>query len=144
MNACLAFNSDGSISYGLQVKSVLLEQVKEAQKLDEKLGKLIKEAQIREKLDFKLREDGVLLYQNRLCVPKDENLRKEILDEAHTSPYAMHPGGTKIFQTIKEHYWWNDMKKDIAEFTSSCLVCKHIKVEHQVPTDLLQPLSIPK
>ncbi|XP_055803399.1 uncharacterized protein LOC129872432 [Solanum dulcamara] len=38
----------------LQVKPVLLEQVKEAQKLDEKLVKLIKKAQIGEKLDFKL------------------------------------------------------------------------------------------
>ncbi|XP_060182215.1 uncharacterized protein LOC132611867 [Lycium barbarum] len=66
MNACLAFNSDGSIVASLQVKPVLLEKVKEAQKLDEKLVKLIKEVQTGGKLDFKLREDGVLLYQNRL------------------------------------------------------------------------------
>ncbi|XP_059291728.1 uncharacterized protein LOC132045201 [Lycium ferocissimum] len=69
MNACLAFNSNGSIAASLQVKPVLREHVKEAQKLDEKLVKLIKEVQTGEKLDFKLREDGVLLYQNRMDYP---------------------------------------------------------------------------
>ncbi|WMV41509.1 hypothetical protein MTR67_034894, partial [Solanum verrucosum] len=45
----------------------------------------------------------------------------------------MHPGGTKMYQTIKENYWWNGMKRDIAEFISKCLVCQQVKAEHQVP-----------
>ncbi|XP_055802049.1 uncharacterized protein LOC129871191 [Solanum dulcamara] len=49
-----------------------------------------------------------------------------------------------MYQTIKEHYWWNSMKKDIAKFTSRCLVCQQIKAEHQVPTGLLELLSIPE
>ncbi|XP_055824296.1 uncharacterized protein LOC129892763 [Solanum dulcamara] len=111
--------------------------VKKGQKLDEKLKKLTKEVKKGEKKDFTLKEDGVLLYQNRLCIPNDGKLRREILNEAHTSPYAMHPGGTKMYQTIKEHYWWNGMKKDIAEYISKCLACQQIKAEHQVPTGLL-------
>ena len=34
--------------------------------------------------------------------PNDDKLKREILKEAHTSPYVMHPGGTKMYQTIKE------------------------------------------
>ncbi|XP_015079602.1 uncharacterized protein LOC107023421 [Solanum pennellii] len=37
----------------------------------------------------------VLLEQNMLCVSNDDKLRREILNEAHTSPYAMHPGASK-------------------------------------------------
>ncbi|XP_075095441.1 uncharacterized protein LOC142173711 [Nicotiana tabacum] len=48
------------------------------------------------------------------CVPNDDKLRKQILIEAHSSPYAMHPGGTKMYRTIKENYLWSGMKKDIA------------------------------
>ncbi|XP_049406228.1 uncharacterized protein LOC125869852 [Solanum stenotomum] len=69
--------------------------VKEAYKIDEKLVKLTKEVQNGGKLDFTLIEDGVLFYQNRLCVPNDDKLREKILNEAYTSPYSMHPGGTK-------------------------------------------------
>ena len=105
---------------------------------------MIKDVQNGEKRDFTLREDGVLFYQNRLCVPNDEKFREEIMNEAHTSPYAIHPGGTKMYQTIKEHYLWNGMKKNIAEFISKCLVCQQVKAEHQVPVGLLQPLSIPE
>ena len=78
----------------------------ESQKLDENLVKLTREVQNGEKLDFTLTKYGVLLYQNILCVPNDEKLRRKILKEAHTSSYAMHPGGTKMYQTIKENYWW--------------------------------------
>lgn len=49
--------------------------------------------------------DGGLLYQGRLCVPTVEELRNEILKEAHNSPFAMHPGGTKMYQDIKPHFW---------------------------------------
>ena len=36
------------------------------------------------------------------------------------------------------------MKREIAEFVSKCLTCQQIKIEHQKPTGLLQPLSIPE
>ncbi|WVZ71044.1 hypothetical protein U9M48_019670 [Paspalum notatum var. saurae] len=38
---------------------------------------------------------------NRLVVPKDMELRKKILDEAHTSIFAMHPGSNKMYQDLK-------------------------------------------
>ena len=36
------------------------------------------------------------------------------MEEAHSSTYAMHPGSTKMYHNIKEHYWWKGMKRDIA------------------------------
>ena len=36
------------------------------------------------------------------------------------------------------------MKREIAEFASKCLTCQQIKIEHQKPAGLLQPLSIPE
>ena len=60
------------------------------------------------------------------------------------SPYAMHPGDTKMYHTVKENYWWNGMKRDIAEFISKCLVFHHVKEEHRVLVGLLQPLSMPE
>ena len=34
------------------------------------------------------------------------------------------------------------MKKDIANSVSKCLVCQQVKVEHQRPSETLQPLPI--
>ena len=101
LNVCFTPDSTGSINANLQIKPILLEKLIEAQKLDEKLVKLTREVQNREKLDFTLTKDGILVYQIRLCFPNDGNFRREILKEAHTSPYAMYPRGTNMYQTIK-------------------------------------------
>ena len=34
------------------------------------------------------------------------------------------------------------MKKDMAEYISRCMKCQQVKVEHQHPTGLLQPLPV--
>ena len=36
------------------------------------------------------------------------------------------------------------MKKDVLDFVTKCMVCQRVKVEHQVPLGLLQPIRIPK
>ena len=46
-------------------------------------------------------QDDILMVGNRLCVPDVDNLRREILDEAHNAPYAIHPGTTKMYKTLR-------------------------------------------
>ena len=87
--------------------------------------------------------DETLLYRNRLCVPSDPDLKHEILEEAHCSAYAMHPGSTKMYRTIRENYWWPNMKREIADFVSRCLSCQQVKAVRQRPSGLLHPLPIP-
>ena len=38
-----------------------------------------------------------------------------------------------MYKTLKEHYWWNVMKKEIASFVSRCLTYQQVKAEHQKP-----------
>ena len=94
--------------------------------------------------DLSLREEGTVVMGQRLCVPDVGDVRREIMEEAHSSSYAMHPGSTKMYHTLKEHYWWKGMKRDIAEFVSRCLTCQQVKAEHQKATGLLQSLPIPQ
>ena len=61
---------------------------------------------------------------NRLCVPNIKELKKDIMEEAHCSVYAMHPGSTKMYHTLRDHYWWQGIKREIAEFVSRYLVCQ--------------------
>ncbi|KAB2632511.1 S ribonuclease [Pyrus ussuriensis x Pyrus communis] len=86
-----------------------------------------------------LRATGV-----RMFVPKSVELKKEILDEAHISAYAMHPGATKMYHTIRPFYYWPGMKREIAEYVSSCAVCQQVKAERKKPFGLLQPLPVPE
>lgn len=57
-------------------------------------------------------------------MPECAELKKEILDSAHHSRYAVHPGSTKLYKDLKKQFWWNRMKKDVAEYVSSCPTCQ--------------------
>ena len=76
-------------------------------------------------------------------MPEYGELKRDIMEEAHSSVYAMHPGSTKMYRTLKEHYWWNRMKKEIVSFISRFLTCQQVKAEHYRSMGKIQLLSIP-
>jgi hypothetical protein len=92
---------------------------------------------------FLIDQEGVLWYNGRLCVPRIEELKQFILKEAHDTPYSIHLEGTKMYQDLKERFWWHGMKREIASYIARCDVCQRIKAEHQRPAGLLQPLKVP-
>lgn len=66
-----------------------------------------------------------------------------IISEAHNSYYPIYSGSTKIYSDLREVYWCNGMKKDIAKFLSECPNCQQVKVEHRRPGGLDQDIKIP-
>ena len=105
--------------------------------------KLKEEIEKGKKAEFQIRDDGMIVKGQRMCVPEYDELKRDIMEEAHSSAYAMHPGSTKMYKTLKEHYWWNGMKKEIASFVSRCLTCQQVKAEHQKPAGKIQLFPIP-
>ena len=85
----------------------------------------------------------VLWFDNRIVVPKDHQLRRQILDEAHLSKFSIHPVSTKMYQDLRQDYWWTRMKREIAKYVSKCDVCQRIKACHLKVAGTLQPLLIP-
>ena len=88
--------------------------------------------------------DGSLWYRGRVVVPQLTNLREEILKEFHCSRFALHPGGTKMYQDLRRQYYWSGMKRHVGDFVRQCITCQQVKAEHQKPTRLLQPLEVAK
>ena len=73
--------------------------------------------------DFALGSDGVLRFKGRVCIPEDDEVKRLILEEGHKIRLSLHPGMTKMYQDLKETFWWQGMKKDVAQFVSACLTC---------------------
>jgi hypothetical protein len=107
----------------LHIHPTLKDQIKEAQDKDEETQRH-KELSGKEIPGFKVDEQGKLWYKDRIRVPQDEALRGLILDEAHYSPYSIHPGSTKMYMDLKQKYWWNGMKGDITEYVARCDTCR--------------------
>jgi hypothetical protein len=137
LNTCLGDNGS------LEVKPMLEDLIRKAQRLDTKTAGLIERTRKEQLPDFRTDEEGVLWFRNRLCVPKGE-AREILLDEAHNSAYSIHPGTTKMYLDLKTRYWWRGMKKEIAQYVAQCDTCQRTKAEHQKPAGILQPLRVPK
>ncbi|KAL5574081.1 hypothetical protein UlMin_023678 [Ulmus minor] len=128
----------------LTLQLTIFDGIKGSQELDLTLVKLMEEVQEGKNTEFQISSDGILLFKGRLCVPKDPELREQILSEAHSTPYSVHPGTTKMYKELKEHFWWPGMKGDVAKYVAKCLVCQRIKAEHQQPGGELQPIEVPE
>ncbi|KAL0546711.1 hypothetical protein IC582_016623 [Cucumis melo] len=128
----------------LTVQPTLRQRIIDAQSNDPYLVEKRGLAEAGQAVEFSLSSDGGLLFERRLCVPSDSAVKTELLSEAHSSPFSMHPGSTKMYQDLKQVYWWRNMKREVAEFVSRCLVCQQVKAPRQKPAGLLQPLSIPE
>ena len=122
-----------------------MDRVLETQMDDEATQELIHVRSKGKKKDLRVREsDGMLMQENMMYVLNDMELKKVILDEAYCSAYAMHPGGTKMYHTIRPFYYWSGMKREIVEYVSRCISRQQVKAVRKKPFGLMQPFFVPQ
>ena len=126
------------------VQPTLVDQVVAAQRVDPGVSKIKESIMAGRAKCFVEDEHGVVWFGQRLVVPRVVELRNLILREAHDSPLSIHPGATKMYQDLRQTFWWTRMKREIARFVAECDVCRRVKAEHQRPAGLLQPLPVPE
>ena len=80
--------------------------------------------------DFSIDSRGCLRLKNRIVVPSDSALRRDILDDCHRTKYTIHPGSSKMYADMCRLYYWEGMKRDIASYVSNCITCQLVKAEH--------------
>ncbi|TYK25868.1 hypothetical protein E5676_scaffold436G00840 [Cucumis melo var. makuwa] len=127
-----------------QVRSSLVTEIVRRQLKDSNLQKKLEKSKKVLEVEFELRTDGAIVKQGRLCVPNISELKNAILEEAHSSAYAMHSGSTKMYRTLKKTYWSPEMKQEIAEYVDRCLICQQVKPVSQRPGGFLNPLPVPE
>jgi hypothetical protein len=121
----------------LEVQSTLEQEIHKDQLDDVGIQKIKESMKHREAPDFTEDEQGTVWFKNRLCVPKTRDLREIILREAHDSAYSIHPGSIKMYQDLKQRYWWYGMKRDVAAHVALCETFHRVKAEHQRPAGFL-------
>ena len=67
----------------------------------EKISTIVSQNREGKETEFSVNEDGSLYCKDRVCVPNDDELKKSILEEAHSGSFAMHPGSTRMYQDLK-------------------------------------------
>ncbi|QRW21875.1 Retrotransposable element Tf2 protein [Rhizoctonia solani] len=106
------------------------------------LKEILYKLQNKEKvIDWELKE-GLLWFQKKIFVPKDETIRDLILESRHNLAAAGHPGQARTLELVARSYYWPSMTKFVNSYVSHCKTCIQSKPTNQVPVGLLKPLQI--
>jgi hypothetical protein len=81
--------------------------------------------------------EGTLWFNDWIIVPKKDELRKKILDDAHATKYSIHPSSTKMYQDLRAQFRWMRMKRATARYMSECDTCRKVKADYMKPEGLL-------
>jgi len=126
----------------------IVKKIKEARNKDEEVIKAIKEMK---KAGVKMLrneewqiEEGLVLKEGRVYVPKDEKLRVEIIRLHHDTPIAGHGGQWKMVELITRNYWWPGVMKEVKQYVEGCDQCQKIKNRTEIPAGKLRPNQVPE
>jgi hypothetical protein len=125
----------------IDVESTLEQEIRKGQIGDAKIQEIKDLITEGRSLEFTEDEQGIGWFKDRICVPEIESLCETIKKEAHDLDYSIHPSSTKMYQDLKQKYWWYGLKRDVAAHVAMCDVCQRVKAEHQRPARLLHPLK---
>ncbi|QRW24093.1 Retrotransposable element Tf2 protein [Rhizoctonia solani] len=111
---------------------------------DNRLKEILDKLQNKEKVtDWELKE-GLLWFQKKIFIPKNETIRNLILESRHDMLAAGHPGQARTLELVSRNYYWPSLKRFVNSYVSHCETCIQAKPTNQVPVGLLKPLQIPE
>lgn len=74
--------------------------------------------------------NGVIRCGGRLYDQNVDDLRDQILTDAHSCRYSIHLKATKMYHELREVYSLNVMKKDITICVANCSNYQQVKFDH--------------
>lgn len=93
--------------------------------------------------DWTLRND-LLLWQGRLFVAPDDNLRTQLIREIHDQVCTAHPGKSKTINLLARQYYWKGLRADVETYIANCHPCRRSHVPRDRAPGFLHPLPVPE
>jgi len=124
LNLGFVANTQGT---SMDVEPTLEQEIRNGQKEDEGIKKIVKLLREDKAPSFRIDQEGIVWFKHRLCVSDIQRIKDIILKEVQESSYSIHLGGTKMYEDLKDWYWWYDMKRDIGEYVALCDTCQRVK-----------------
>jgi hypothetical protein len=86
--------------------------------------------------------NDLLVYENRLMVLNENELRTRLCDEFHRLLYRAYSERGKMRKMICQQYFWPEMELYINCYIGNCPECKRSKDFRLKPAGLLRSLPI--
>jgi len=106
----------------------ILEKIKRARDKNEEVVRIVEEMRKAEVKaiqgeEWKI-EGELVLKEGKVYVPKDEELRAEIIRLHHDVLMAGHGGKWKTVELITRNYWWPGVTREVERYVEGCDLCQ--------------------
>jgi len=72
-------------------------------------------------------ERELVLKEGKVYVPKDEELRAEVIQLHYDVLAAGHGGRWKMVELVTRNYWWLGVTRDVGKYVEGCDLCQRMK-----------------
>ena len=126
----------------------IIKKIKEARDKDEEVIKVVEEmkkAEVKTLRDEEWQiEEGLVLKEGRVYVPKEEKLRTEIIQLHHDILIAGHGRQWKTVELVTRNYWWPGVTKEVKQYVEGCDQCQRMKNRTEMLAGKLRPNQVPE
>jgi len=126
----------------------LLEKIKKARSKDEDVVRVVEEMKkvgVKELRANKWQIEGdLVLKERKVYIPKDKELRAEVVQLHHNAPAVGHGGRWKIVELVTRNYWWLGVTRDVGRYVEGCDLCQRMKNRMEKLVGKLKLGKVPK
>ena len=127
---------------------VILEKIKKARSKDKDVVKIVEEmkkAGVKEVWGNEWQVEGELILKERkVYVPKETELRAEIIQLHHNVLMAGHRGKWKTVELVTRNYWWPGVTRDIERYIEEYNLCQRMKNRTEEVVGKLRLSKVPE
>ena len=126
----------------------LVEKIKRARSKDKDVIRVVEEmkkAGVKELRGNEWKIEGdLVLKEGKVYVPKNKELRTEVIQLHHDVPAAEHERRWKTVELVTRNYWWPGVTRDVGKYVEGCDLCQKMKNKTEEPAGKLKLSEVPK
>jgi len=125
----------------------ILDRIRKSKAVDNEIVKVVEEmkkANVKVLRNEKWKEeDGLMLKDRKVYIPKDEELRAEVIRLHHDTLVGGHGGQWKTVELVTRSFWWPRVTTEVKRYVKGCDLCQRNKNRTEPPAGKLMPNKVP-
>ena len=77
----------------------------------------------------KINDKNILFYKGRNYIPRNMELRRDIVKTFHDHETAGHPGELGTYNAVRQNYWWPGLRTFVKNYVQGCGTCQQFKID---------------
>jgi hypothetical protein len=77
----------------------------------------------------KSNNQNILFYKGKNYIPRNMDLRRDIVKTFHDHETAGHPGEIGTYNAVRQHYWWPGLRTFVKNYVQGCGICQQFKID---------------